>query len=50
LIVPLAVPLDPEVIVNHDESLTAVHGQPLGAVTAIDPVPPEFVFVEEVGL
>jgi hypothetical protein len=39
LTVPLPVPLAPLVIVSHDVALlTAVHEQPPGAVTAVDPV------------
>ena len=38
--VPLPVPLAPDVIVIHDALLTAVHPQPLLAVTATLPDPP----------
>ena len=38
---PPPLPLAPFVTVNHDGSLlTPVHAQPVGAVTAVDPVPP----------
>jgi hypothetical protein len=41
LTVPLPVPLAPLVIVSQDVSLlTAVHAQPPGAVTAVEPVAP----------
>jgi hypothetical protein len=41
LTVPLPFPVPPLVIVSQDVSLlTAVHEQPLGAVIAVDPVPP----------
>ena len=38
--VPLPVPLAPDVIVIHDELLTAVHPQPLPAVTETLADPP----------
>ena len=38
--VPLPVPLAPDVIVIHDELLTAVHPQPLPAVTVTLADPP----------
>jgi hypothetical protein len=37
-------------MVNHDESLVAVHGHPLGAVTPIDPVVAVDVTLRDVGL
>ena len=37
---PLPLPLAPLVTVNHDVLLTPVHAHPVGAVTAVDPVPP----------
>jgi hypothetical protein len=49
VIVPLAVPFDPEVIVSHDALLVAVHGQPLGAVTVMDPVVADDVTLRDVG-
>ena len=39
--VPLPLPLAPLVTVSHDVSLlTPVQAQPVGAVTAVEPVPP----------
>jgi hypothetical protein len=39
--VPVPLPLAPLVTVNHDVwLLTPVHAHPVGAVTAVDPVPP----------
>ena len=39
--VPFPLPLAPLVTVNHDVLLlTPVHAHPVGAVTAVDPVPP----------
>jgi hypothetical protein len=39
--VPLPLPLAPAVTVSHGvEPLTAVHGQPAGDVTDVDPFPP----------
>jgi hypothetical protein len=37
---PLAEPLPPDVIVIQLAPLVAVHEQPVGTVTVIDPVPP----------
>ena len=38
---PLPLPLAPLVTVSHDVLLlTPVHEHPVGAVTAVDPVPP----------
>jgi hypothetical protein len=40
--VPGPVPLDPAVTVTHEGALlTAVHEHPAGAVTVVDPVPPD---------
>jgi hypothetical protein len=49
LIVPVEVPLEPEVIVNQAALLLTAHGTPLPAVTAIDPVLPPIGDVAEVG-
>ena len=50
MIVPLAVPLAPDVIVSHDALLVAVQGHPLGAVTAIEPVVADDDTLRDVGV
>ena len=40
LVVPPPFPLAPAVMVSQASLLVAVHAQPVGAVTAVDPVPP----------
>ena len=47
--VPLPLPGVPDVMLSQDESLDAVHGQPLGAVTLNDPDLPPTGALSEVG-
>ncbi len=51
MIVPVAVPVDPEVMVSQDVLLLlTAHGQPLAAETAMEPVATEASIVRAVGL